>query len=140
MHCIWSTKERDPCLTLHLRERLWAYLGGIAKQNQMKALAIGGAGDHVHVLLSLPATLPVSKAMQLLKGNSSKWLRETFPKMHSFAWQEGYGAFSVGISGVDATVGYIRNQAEHHRTRSFRDEYIAMLKKHGFVFEDSMLT
>lgn len=140
MHCIWSTKERDPCLTPHLRERLWAYLGGIAKQNQMKALAIGGAGDHVHVLLSLPATLPVSKAMQLLKGNSSKWLRETFPKMHSFAWQEGYGAFSVGISGVDATVAYIRNQAQHHRTRSFRAEYMAMLKKHGFVFEDSMLT
>jgi len=140
MHCIWSTKERDPCLTPHLRERLWAYLGGIAKQNQMKALAIGEAGDHVHVLLSLPATLPVSKAMQLLKGNSSKWLRETFPKMHSFAWQEGYGAFSVGISSVDATVAYIRNQAEHHRTRSFRDEYMAMLKKHGFVFEDSVLT
>ena len=140
MHCIWSTKERDPCLTPHLRERLWAYLGGIAKQNQMKALAIGEAGDHVHVLLSLPATLPVSKAMQLLKGNSSKWLRETFPKMHSFAWQEGYGAFSVGISGVDATVAYIRNQAQHHRTRSFRAEYMAMLKKHGFVFEDSMLT
>jgi hypothetical protein len=78
--------------------------------------------------------------MQLLKGNSSKWLRETFPKMHSFAWQEGYGAFSVGISSVDATVAYIRNQAEHHRTRSFRDEYMAMLKKHGFVFEDSVLT
>lgn len=140
MHCIWSTKERDPCLTPHLRERLWAYLGGIAKQNQMKALAIGGAGDHVHVLLSLPATLPVSKAMQLLKGNSSKWLRETFPKMHSFSWQKGYGAFSIGISGVDATVAYIRNQAQHHRTRSFRAEYMAMLKKHGFVFEDSMLT
>jgi REP-associated tyrosine transposase len=122
MHCIWSTKEREPWLTPHLRERLWPYLGGIAKQNQMKALAIGGASDHVHVLLSLPSTLSIAKAMQLLKGNSSKWLRETFPKMQSFAWQEGYGAFSVGISGVDATVAYIRNQAEHHRTRSFRHE------------------
>ncbi|PYL67940.1 MAG: hypothetical protein DMF20_02160 [Verrucomicrobia bacterium] len=87
-----------------LRERLWPYLGGIAKQNQMKALAISGAADHVHILLCLPATLSVAKAVQLLKGNSSKWIRETFPKMHFFAWQKGYGAFSVSISGVDATV------------------------------------
>ena len=77
--------------------------------------------------------------MQLLKGNSSKWIRETFPKMRSFAWQEGYGAFSVGVSGVDATVAYIRNQVEHHRTRSFREELVVMLKKHGFVYEESML-
>ena len=92
----------------------------------------------MHVLLSLPATLSVAKAMQLLKGNSSKWLRETFPKMHSFAWQEGYGAFSIGISGVDATVAYICNQAEHHRTRSFRQEYAAMLKKHGLAYDELM--
>jgi putative transposase len=135
VHCVWSTKNRGPSLSLDLRSGLWPYLGGIAKQNQMKMLAIGGVADHVHVLLSLPATLSVAKAMQLLKGNSSKWIRETFSKMHSFAWQEGYGAFSVGVSGVDATVAYIRSQAEHHRTRSFRQEYVAMLKKHGFAHE-----
>ena len=101
LHCVLSTKNREPCLKPYLRERLWPYIGGISKQNQMKALA---------------------KAMQLLKGNSSKWLREIFPKLRSFAWQEGYGAFSVGVSGVDATMAYIRNQPEHHRTRSFRDE------------------
>ena len=136
MHCVWSTKEREPWLTPELRKRLWPYLGGIAKQNQMKALAVGGPSDHVHVLLSLPSTLSIGKAMQLLKGNSSKWLRETFPKMHSFVWQKGYGAFSVSISGVDATVAYIRNQAEHHRTHSFRHEYAAMLRKHGLAFEE----
>ena len=118
---------------------MWPYLGGIAKQNQMKALAIGGASDHVHVLLSLPATLSIAKAMQLLKGNSSKWMRETFPKMRSFSWQEGYGAFSIGMSGVNATAAYIRNQTEHHRTRSFREEFVAMLKKHGFMHDESML-
>jgi REP element-mobilizing transposase RayT len=139
VHCVWSTKNREPCLTPDLRERLWPYLGGIAKQNQMKAFAIGGAADHVHILFSLPATLSVAKAMQLLKGNSSKWLRETFPKMRWFAWQEGYGAFSAGVSGVEATVAYIRNQAEHHRTRSFREELVVMLKKHGFAYEGSML-
>jgi putative transposase len=138
VHCVWSTKNRELLLTPDLRDSLWPYLGGIAKQNQMKTLAIGGASDHVHVLLSLPATLSVAKAMQLLKGNSSKWLPETFPKMRFFAWQEGYGAFSIGLSGVDATVAYIRDQAEHHRTRSFRQEYAAMLKKHGFAYEESM--
>jgi REP element-mobilizing transposase RayT len=122
-----------------LRERLWPYLGGIARQNQMKALAIGGASDHVHMLLSLPPTLSVAKAMQLLKGNSSKWIRETFPKIHFVAWQEGYGAFSVGVSAVDATVAYIQNQTEHHRARSFREELVTMLKKHGFAYNESML-
>ena len=105
----------------------------------MKTLAVGGAADHVHVLLSLPPTVSVAKAMQLLKGNSSKWIREIFPKIRAFAWQEGYGAFSIGVSGVDTTVAYIRNQAEHHRTRSFREEYVAMLKKHGFAYDESML-
>src|SRR6266576_4230478 len=139
IHCVWSTKNRESSLNPQLRERLWPYLGGIAKQNKIKPLAIGGAGDHVHILISLPSTLSIAKAAQLLKGNSSKWIRETFPKLRSFAWQEGYGAFSVGVSGVDTTVAYIRNQAEHHRTRSFREEYMAMLKKHGFAYEESRL-
>jgi REP element-mobilizing transposase RayT len=138
VHCAWSTKNREPSLTPDLRDRLWPYLGGIAKQNEIRTLAIGGAADHVHVLLSLPATLSVAKAMQLLKGNSSKWIRETFPKMRSFAWQEGYGAFSISVSGMDATIAYIRNQTEHHRT-SFREEFVAMLNKHGFACEESML-
>src|SRR3954462_13895675 len=105
----------------------------------MKALAIGGVADHVHMLLTLPATMSVSKAMQLLKGNSSKWIHETFPKLRSFEWQEGYGAFSIGVSAVDATVAYIRNQAEHHRTRTFRDEILVMLRKHGFDYDEQMI-
>ena len=105
----------------------------------MKAVAIGGAVDHVHILLSLPAKLSVAKAIQLLKGNSSKWIHETFPKLRFFAWQEGYGAFSIGISGVDATVSYIKNQAEHHRRRSFREEFATMLRRHGLDYEESML-
>ena len=138
IHCVWSTKNREPFLSSDLRDRLWPYLGGIAKENRMKALAIGGAADHVHILISLPATLSVAKAIQLLKGNSSKWIRETFPKMRSFAWQEGYGAFSVGISGVDATVTYIREQSEHHRRRTFREEFATMLRRHGLEYK-SML-
>jgi len=136
VHCVWSTKNREPWLTLHLRERLWPYLGGIAKQNQIRTLAIGGASDHVHVLLSLPATLSVARAIQLLKGNSSKWIRETFPKMHFFAWQEGYGAFRIGVSGVGDTIKYIEGQREHHRTLTFREELEIFLKKHGMDYVD----
>lgn len=105
----------------------------------MKALAVGGAADHVHMLISLPATISVAKAVQLLKGNSSKWIHETFSEMRSFEWQEGYGAFSVGVSAIDATVAYIRNQAEHHRKRTFREEFNAVLRKHGFDFDETTL-
>jgi REP element-mobilizing transposase RayT len=85
------------------------------------------------VLLSLPPTLSVSKGMQLLKGNSSKWLRETFPELlqEDFAWQEGFGAFSIGVSGVKETIHYIQTQEGHHRQRSFRDELEMFLKRHG---------
>ncbi|HET9418683.1 MAG TPA: IS200/IS605 family transposase [Chthoniobacterales bacterium] len=138
IHFVWSTKNREHTLTAELRERLWPYLGGIAKQNKMRALAIGGAADHVHMLVSLPPTLSVAKAIQLLKGNSSKWIHETFAHMRSFEWQEGYAAFSIGISGIDATVAYIRNQAEHHRTKSFREEFQAMLRKHGSDYDARM--
>ncbi|MBC7966115.1 MAG: transposase, partial [Fuerstia sp.] len=111
----------------------------IARENKMKALVIGGVADHVHVLLSIPSTLSVAKSIQLLKGNSSKWIHETFPEHRDFEWQEGYGAFSIGISGVDDTIAYIRNQAGHHRKRSFREELEAFLKKHGVEYEDWML-
>jgi len=139
VHCVWTTKNRDPSLHSKLRERLWPYLGGIARENKMKALAIGGAADHVHIVLSLPATLSVAKMVQLLKGNSSKWIHEAFSEMRSFEWQEGYGAFSIGVSAVDATRTYIQNQAEHHRRRTFREEFETMLRKHGFDFDESML-
>ena len=134
MHCVWATKERRPVITPDLQQRLWPYIGGIARENKMKVLAVGGVEDHVHVLLSIPATLPVSKAVQLLKGNSSKWIHDTFREHRSVEWQEGYGAFSIGISGVDDTARYIANQAEHHRKTTFRDELEGFLKRHGMQF------
>jgi len=97
-HCVFSTKERRPLITPDLRQRLWPFLGGIARQNKMKAIEVGGVEDHVHVLLSLPSTLAISKALQLLKGGSSKWVHETFPEHRLFGWQEKYGAFSTSVS------------------------------------------
>ena len=118
-HCVFSTKERRRLITPVLRERLWPFLGGIARQNKMKAIEIGGAEDHVHILLSLPATMSVAKALQLIKGGSSKWIHETFPEKRGFAWQEEYGAFSVSVSQLDKTIAYINNQKTHHRKKTF---------------------
>ncbi len=128
VHYVFSTKERRRCIDEAMRPKLWAYLGGIARQNGMKALAIGGTDDHVHILLSLPGTIAIAKAVQLLKGGSSKWMNE-HPRT-DFQWQEGYGAFTVGVSQVDTTVEYIRTQAEHHKKHSFEEEFVAFLKKH----------
>lgn len=139
MHVVFSTKERQPWIKPEVQDRLWPYLGGIARENKMKALKVGGVEDHVHILLSLPSTLAIAKAVQLLKGNSSKWIHETFPKLKTFEWQEGYGAFSIGVSGVEDTIKYIENQAEHHRKKSFKDELKAFLKKHELEYEEWML-
>jgi putative transposase len=103
MHCVWATKERHPFLKPELQSRLWPYLGGIARENKMKTLVVGGMEDHVHVLLSIPSTLSIAKSIQLLKGNSSKWIHDTFKECGNFEWQQGYGAFSIGISGIGGT-------------------------------------
>ena len=134
LHCVWAIKERRPLITLELQTRLWPYLGGIARENKMKALAIGGVADHVHVLLSIPSTLSVAKSIQLLKGNSSKWIRDTFPEHRDFEWQEGYGAFSIGVSGIEDTTRYIEGQAEHHQKKTFKEEIEVFLKKHGMTY------
>ena len=134
VHCVWATKERRALITADLQQRLWPYLGGIARENRIKALIVGGVEDHVHALLSIPPTLSVAKSVQLLKGNSSKWIHDTFKEHGDFEWQEGYGVFSVGISGVQHTMEYIRGQAEHHRKMSFKEELEVFLKRHGMDY------
>lgn len=126
-------------ITPDLQDRLYPYLGGIAREHKMKAFAIGGVEDHVHALISVPATLPIAKAVQPLKGNSSKWIHETFPTKRLFEWQGGYGAFSISASGVKTTLRYIESQKEHHQRHSFKDELIAFLEKNGIRYEVWML-
>jgi REP element-mobilizing transposase RayT len=138
-HCVFSTKERRPLITPALRRRLWPFLGGIAERNKMKAIEIGGVVDHVHILLSLPATIAPAKALQLIKGGSSKWVHETFPEHRLFSWQEKYGAFSVSVSQLDNIIHYIQGQEAHHRARSFQEEFLALLKKHGVEYDERYL-
>ncbi len=134
LHCVFSTHERRAD---ELQPKLWAYIGGIARQNEMKALAVGGIRDHVHILLSIPAKIPLAKGIQLIKAGSSKWINDNNAGPRAFSWQEGYGAFTVGISQVPTTIQYIQSQAEHHRKRSFQDEFAAFLKRHGINMDAS---
>jgi putative transposase len=139
VHCVFSTKNRQKVLTEEILARLFPYLAGIARKNGMTALAVGGVEDHVHLLLSLPPTLPVAKAVQLVKGGSSRWLHETFPALEGFAWQAGYGAFSIGISQAERTTRYIQGQAEHHRETSFEMEFVQFLDTHRIEYDPRSL-
>lgn len=134
-HCVWSTKERRPLIATDLESRLHAYMGGIARKNKMQAICIGGIEDHVHVLLSVHQTVAVSKALQLIKGGSSKWVHEEFPQHGTFQWQKSYGAFSIGTSQVDDTIRYIENQKSHHAQRDFKSEFLAFLKRHEIEYD-----
>jgi len=113
--------------------QLWSYLGGIARKNGFKAIAIGGTENHIHILLSLPASMALAKALQLLKGGSSKWMNDT--GNHKFSWQEGYGAFTIGISQQSHTANYINSQFEHHRKHTFEEEFVAFLAKHKIEYD-----
>jgi REP element-mobilizing transposase RayT len=133
-HCVFSTKERRKIITPEIQPRLWAYMGGVAREHQIKALGIGGMEDHVHLLLSLPSSISIATAMRDIKSASSHWMGETC-KSEDFEWQEGYGAFTVGWSQVDATLAYIAGQKEHHEKRDFQAEFIAFLKKHRIDYD-----
>ena len=135
-HHIFSTKNQQKIIRDDLQERLWAYMGGIARENRMDALSIGGVEDHVHLLLSLSTRFLVSKAIQLIKGGSSHWIHTTFPQYHDFKWQEGYGVFSVSRSKIADLDKYIKNQREHHRRRNYREEFVAFLNEHGIKYDN----
>jgi len=132
VHVVFSTKDRGPLIPEAKQRLLWKYLAGIAKNYGMKALAIGGMPDHVHLLLSLTSDISVSKTVNVLKSNSSKWMRV---QSREFAWQEGYAAFSVSASGLSKVIDYINHQPEHHKKRDFAQEYLALLKKHGVEYD-----
>ncbi|MDD4891673.1 MAG: IS200/IS605 family transposase [Phycisphaerae bacterium] len=135
IHYVFSTKNRRRWIPLEIEGRLRPYIGGIARKNRFKTLAVGGDDDHQHVVASLPSTMAIAKAAQLIKGGSSLWLSDAFAELKGFEWQEGYGGFSVSISHVDETIAYVRNQRQHHEKQTFEEEYTGFLKKHGIEFD-----
>ncbi|MGH9603632.1 MAG: IS200/IS605 family transposase [Terriglobales bacterium] len=136
-HVVFSTKDRLPTIHDEFRSDLFAYLGGIVRGLDGKAVIINGMRDHVHMLIKLSATLAVADCMRFVKANSSKWLRQNgHPK---FAWQNGYAAFSVSTSNLPHVTNYIREQERHHRRMSFQQELVRLLEKHGVIYHERYL-
>jgi len=134
IHYVFSTKNRQSLITPDIESRIWRFVGGVTKDNGMVPLAIGGMPDHLHALLSLPATLSVSDAIQLVKGKSSFGITADHLIESAFRWQSGYGAFSVSRSRIRQVKAYINNQKEHHRAMSFKEEYLGLLEAHGISY------
>lgn len=135
-HAVFSTKDRAPLLNAELTEKLFPYMIGILRELKAKTLAINGVADHVHLLFVLPPSLSIADAMRILKTNSSRWVHETSATGRRFSWQSGYGAFSVSQSYVVDVVEYIRGQEEHHRKRTFQEEFVVFLEKHGIEYDE----
>jgi REP element-mobilizing transposase RayT len=135
-HLVFSTKNRRPWIKPEIEGRIWEYLGGIARANKMNPIKIGGIEDHIHMLVGAPPTIAPAKIAQLVKGGSSAWIHDTFPELADFAWQDGYAAFTVSKSVIADLIAYISNQREHHRTRTFQEEYRALLDRHGIDYDE----
>jgi putative transposase len=134
-HFVFSTKRREPLLHTDLRPRLYEYLGGGLRDEKCIALAINGTADHVHILAKLRQDKAVSEVLRGIKANSSGWIHKTYPELVRFAWQEGYGAFTVSESRVEMVKEYIRNQEKHHQKTTFQEEFVRLLKAHGIEFD-----
>ena len=135
IHVIFSTKDRALTIGEDIRERLYQYMAGLAREECGRAWKIGGTDNHVHALLSIRADVSISEAMRKWKSLSSGWVHQTFPGHDGFAWQLGYGAFSVSQSNADHVTEYIGKQGEHHRKVTFEEEFIALLDRHGIQYD-----
>jgi putative transposase len=132
VHLVFSTKDRSKMIGPNLRAKLWAYIVGICRKEGIFVHVLGGTADHIHLLLQLPPTHSIARAVLTIKSNSSRWARQM---RSDFAWQEGYAAFSVSASVLPIVQRYIENQEEHHRKMSFEEEYLAFLRKHGITYD-----
>jgi REP element-mobilizing transposase RayT len=135
-HIVFSTKDRAPVLDAPVCPALHAYLATVARNVDCECFRVGGVADHVHIAVRLSRTITMAHLIEELKTASSKWLKTQSPALAAFAWQRGYGAFSVGPSDRDALLAYIAGQEEHHRSRTFQDEYRAFLTKYGIEYDE----
>ena len=141
-HIVFATKYRAPAIFPDFQPRLYEYIGGTLRAKKGLLIEIGGTADHVHILARLSPTLSVADVVRDVKANSSRWINELVKGKSVFEWQKGYGAFTVSYSHIDTVRRYIQRQEEHHRTKTFQEEYILFLKRHNidfrleYLFED----
>jgi putative transposase len=138
-HIIFSTKDRQPLIRESFRDELEKYIAGIVRNEGGILIGIGGMPDHLHLITKFKPDRSIAEMVRLIKANSSKWVNENHGDPGRFAWQSGYGAFSVSQSQLDALKAYVANQMAHHKTRSFQDEFREFLIKHGVEFDERYL-
>ena len=138
VHLVFATKDRMPLMTRNVREHVFPYIGGVVKGQGCTTIAVGGMPDHIHIVTRLPTNLCVADFVRTVKANSSKKMNEHATSM-KFGWQRGYGAFSVSQSALSAVVQYVRNQDQHHCHRSFSEELMMLLTKHGIDYDERYL-
>jgi len=136
IHLVFSTKDRTPFLSPDILPDLHAYLATVARHNDGGCYRAGGVADHVHLAVRLSRTCTIADLVSELKTSSSKWLKDKSPALSNFAWQRGYAAFSVGPRDLDALIAYVDGQEEHHRTKTFQEEYRNFLVKYGIEFDE----
>jgi putative transposase len=134
-HIVFSTKERKSFITPEVQPRLFEYIGGILRNNSSPLIAAGGMPDHMHLLVSLARTVTAADVVRTVKANSSGWMH-TEIGLPSFQWQEGYGAFAVSHSNLDQVKNYLARQAEHHRERDFKEEFLELLRRHELEWDE----
>jgi len=135
-HMVFSTKNRVALINPDLAPRLYAYIGGIVSNLGGRLVVAGGMPDHVHLIVSLAKTMSTADTMRTLKSNSSGWIHETFPHMRHSAWQTSYGAFAVSHSKLDQAKAYVANQREHHKARTFKEEFLTLLRRHDIEYDE----
>lgn len=136
VHLIYSTKNRQPLIRPEIEEELRKYHAGILQALDSPMLASDGAADHIHILLRLGRKASIAEVVEELKKSSSKWIKTKGPEYREFYWQAGYGAFSIGRSGVPEVKRYIGNQKEHHRKKTFQEEFLAFLAKYEVKYDE----
>ena len=138
-HIVYATKQRKPLIDAALESRLFPYFGGILRELGGKLYVVNGVEDHVHLLAELPPSLAVAEAVRKIKGGSSHWIHDSFAERSAFAWQRAYAAFSVSKSNTSRVARYIERQKEHHKRRTFEDEFVALLRRHGVAIDERYL-
>ena len=136
VHIIFSTKHREPLILPQIEDELYKYLGGICKQMECTSIRIGGYLDHVHILCMLSKKIALMKLLEEMKSHSSKWMKTKGIMFKNFYWQNGYGAFSVNPAQVDWVIAYIENQKEHHKKKTFQNEYKAFLTRYQVEYDE----
>lgn len=133
---VFAVRERDGLIAPEWKEDLFKYIAGIIRKRGQKLIAIGGVADHIHILIAISPDIALSDLVRDIKTASGKWINGRRLVRGRFYWQEGFGAFSYSRSQVDEVAKYVLNQEEKHRTRSFKDEYIRMLRKFEVEYDD----